>query len=76
MRPSARLWGTARFVCPNLGRRWRCIGRMRIKRLPYVLALHLKRFKFVDNQYKKLSYRVAFPFELRLVNTVRPEASF
>jgi hypothetical protein len=45
--------------------------RMRIKRLPYVLALHLKRFKFVDNQYKKLSYRVVFPFELRLPNAVR-----
>ena len=43
---------------------------MKIKRLPYVLALHLKRFKFMENTYRKLSYRVAFPFELRLFNTV------
>ena len=50
-------------------------SRMKIKRLPYVLALHLKRFKFVDNQYKKLSYRVTFPFELRLFNTVRATAA-
>mmetsp|Transcript_2658 Transcript_2658/g.8744 ORF Transcript_2658/g.8744 Transcript_2658/m.8744 type:complete len:402 (+) Transcript_2658:83-1288(+) len=42
--------------------------RMRIKRLPPVLALHLKRFKFVEQQgqYRKLSYRVVFPHELRV----------
>ncbi len=45
---------------------------MRIKKLPRVLALHLKRFKFVGtlNKFKKLTYRVVFPFELRLFNTV------
>lgn len=45
--------------------------RMRIKKLPRVLALHLKRFKYVDQlgKYKKLSYRVVFPLELRLCNT-------
>lgn len=45
--------------------------RKRIKRLPRVLALHLKRFKYIE-QYgkaKKLSYRVVFPLELRLCNT-------
>lgn len=45
--------------------------RKRIKRLPRVLALHLKRFKYIE-QYgkaKKLSYRVVFPLELRLYNT-------
>jgi ubiquitin carboxyl-terminal hydrolase 12/46 len=47
--------------------------RMRIKKLPKILALHLKRFKFVGdlNKFKKLTYRVVFPFELRLFNTVR-----
>jgi hypothetical protein len=47
--------------------------RMRIKKLPRILALHLKRFKYFEvfKQYKKLSYRVVFPFELRLLNTVR-----
>ncbi|KAH7916393.1 hypothetical protein BJ138DRAFT_1139639 [Hygrophoropsis aurantiaca] len=46
--------------------------RMKIKRLPNVLALHLKRFKYQEDvqRYIKLTYRVAFPFELRLFNTV------
>jgi ubiquitin C-terminal hydrolase len=45
---------------------------MKIKRLPNVLALHLKRFKYQEDvqKYIKLAYRVAFPFELRLFNTV------
>ena len=46
--------------------------RMKIKKLPNVLALHLKRFKYQDDlqKYIKLTYRVAFPMELRLFNTV------
>lgn len=46
--------------------------RMKIKRLPNVLALHLKRFKYQEDvgRYTKLAYRVAFPLELRLFNTV------
>lgn len=46
--------------------------RMKIKKLPNVLALHLKRFKYQEDvgRYIKLSYRVAFPMELRLFNTV------
>ena len=53
-------------------------SRMRIKKLPRVLALHLKRFKFMSNlnKYVKLTYRVAFPFELRLFNTVSFKANF
>lgn len=45
--------------------------RMRVKKLPRILALHLKRFKYVEQlgKYKKLSYRVVFPLELRLCNT-------
>lgn len=45
--------------------------RMKIKKLPNVLALHLKRFKYQDDlqKYIKLTYRVAFPMELRLFNT-------
>jgi ubiquitin carboxyl-terminal hydrolase 12/46 len=51
---------------------WFVFNRMRIKKLPRILALHLKRFKYFEvfKQYKKLSYRVVFPFELRLLNTV------
>ncbi|PXF46442.1 Ubiquitin carboxyl-terminal hydrolase 4 [Gracilariopsis chorda] len=45
--------------------------RMRIQQLPKILALHLKRFKYVEplGKYKKLNYRVVFPLELRLCNT-------
>ena len=45
---------------------------MKIKKLPNVLALHLKRFKIQEDvgKYIKLAYRVAFPMELRLFNTV------
>ncbi|CAI9728904.1 ubiquitin carboxyl-terminal hydrolase 46-like [Octopus vulgaris] len=45
--------------------------RMRVKKLPQILALHLKRFKYMEqlNRYTKLSYRVVFPLELRLFNT-------
>lgn len=33
--------------------------------------VHLKRFKFLEHlqRHRKLSYRVAFPFELRVCNT-------
>ncbi|EMD32515.1 hypothetical protein CERSUDRAFT_87833 [Gelatoporia subvermispora B] len=46
--------------------------RMKIKKLPNVLALHLKRFKYQEDlgKYIKLAYRVAFPLQLRLFNTV------
>jgi ubiquitin carboxyl-terminal hydrolase 9/13 len=45
--------------------------RMKIKQLPSVLTLHLKRFKYQERLQKhvKLSYRVVFPLELRLPNT-------
>lgn len=44
---------------------------MKIKKLPNVLALHLKRFKYEESlqRHVKLTYRVVFPFELRLFNT-------
>ncbi|XP_048398412.1 ubiquitin carboxyl-terminal hydrolase 46 isoform X4 [Stegostoma tigrinum] len=45
--------------------------RMCVKKLPMILALHLKRFKYMEqlHRYTKLSYRVVFPLELRLFNT-------
>ncbi|SCV71247.1 BQ2448_2835 [Microbotryum intermedium] len=50
---------------------FRCIRRMKIKKLPNILALHLKRFKYEETlqRHVKLNYRVVFPFELRLFNT-------
>nr|CAG4651833.1 EOG090X06IH [Triops cancriformis] len=45
--------------------------RMRVKKLPLILALHLKRFKYMEqfNRHVKVSHRVVFPLELRLFNT-------
>ena len=45
---------------------------MRVKKLPQILALHLKRFKYMEhlNRYIKVSYRVVFPLDLWLFNTV------
>ncbi|EKX52348.1 hypothetical protein GUITHDRAFT_161377 [Guillardia theta CCMP2712] len=44
---------------------------IRVKRTPNILALHLKRFKYVESvgRLKKLSHRVVFPVELKLNNT-------
>lgn len=46
--------------------------RMRIKRLPRVLALHLKRFKYIEQlqRFKKLSYRIAFESEMTVPSEV------
>lgn len=66
-----------KFLCE------RCCGlqeaekRMKIKKLPNVLALHLKRFKYEESlqRHIKLAYRVPFPFELRLFNTTESAAN-
>ncbi|EIN14229.1 cysteine proteinase, partial [Punctularia strigosozonata HHB-11173 SS5] len=61
-----------KFFCDSCCDLQEAEKRMKIKRLPNVLALHLKRFKYQEDvgRYIKLAYRVAFPLELRLFNTV------
>ncbi|KAI5119724.1 hypothetical protein M0805_001437 [Coniferiporia weirii] len=61
-----------KFFCDSCCGLQEAEKRMKIKRLPNVLALHLKRFKYQEDlgKYIKLMYRVAFPLELRLFNTV------
>ncbi|KDQ18204.1 hypothetical protein BOTBODRAFT_104879, partial [Botryobasidium botryosum FD-172 SS1] len=61
-----------KFFCDSCCGLQEAERRMKIKKLPNVLALHLKRFKLQpqEHKYVKLSYRVAFPLELRLFNTV------
>ncbi|KAG5718064.1 putative ubiquitin carboxyl-terminal hydrolase creB, partial [Termitomyces sp. T112] len=61
-----------KFFCDSCCDLQEAEKRMKIKRLPNVLALHLKRFKYQEEsqRYVKLAYRVAFPFELRLFNTI------
>ena len=44
---------------------------MKVKKAPSILALHLKRFKYLEQEgrLKKLSHRVVFPSELKINNT-------
>ena len=41
---------------------------MKLKKIPNILALHLKRFKFNEkcHDFVKLDYRIPFPLELKL----------
>ncbi|KAL0569657.1 hypothetical protein V5O48_012300 [Marasmius crinis-equi] len=61
-----------KFFCDSCCDLQEAERRMKIKKLPNVLALHLKRFKYQEDvrKYIKLAYRVAFPLQLRLFNTV------
>ncbi|CAB54287.2 Ubiquitin carboxyl-terminal hydrolase 46 [Caenorhabditis elegans] len=64
------LCGDQKYFCETCSSKQEAQKRMRIKKPPQLLALHLKRFKFVEplNRHTKLSYRVVFPLELRLFN--------
>ncbi|ORX37783.1 hypothetical protein BD324DRAFT_623314 [Kockovaella imperatae] len=60
-----------KFFCDSCCGLQEAEKRMKIKRLPNILALHLKRFKYQESlgRYTKLFYRVPFPTSLRLPNT-------
>jgi len=60
-----------KFHCDNCGGLQEAEKRMKLKRLPPVLALHLKRFKYTEDftRLQKLFHRVVYPFHLRLFNT-------
>lgn len=60
-----------KFKCDHCTSYQEATKRMRVKKLPMILALHLKRFKYMEqyNRHIKVSYRVVFPLELRLSNT-------
>jgi len=60
-----------KFHCDNCGGLQEAEKRMKIKRLPRILALHLKRFKYTEDlqRLQKLFHRVVYPFHLRLMNT-------
>lgn len=65
------LMGENKFFCDCCQSLQAAQRRMHIKRLPTILILHLKRFKYIEHlqRHRKLNYRVSFPFELRVVNT-------
>ncbi|KAK3675784.1 hypothetical protein LTR78_004425 [Recurvomyces mirabilis] len=60
-----------KFHCDECGGLQEAEKRMKIKRLPKILALHLKRFKYTEDlqRLQKLFHRVVYPFHLRLFNT-------
>lgn len=70
--------GEDKFFCDKCCSYQEAQKRMKVKSTPRVLALHLKRFKYIEQlgRYKKLSYRVVFPFDLKLPNTVDSGPSF
>lgn len=60
-----------KFHCDNCGGLQEAEKRMKIKRLPKILALHLKRFKWTEDMLRlqKLFHRVMYPYYLRMFNT-------
>jgi len=67
------LRGQDKFHCDCCQSKQEAVRRIQLKKLPVVLVLHLKRFKYVEQleRFKKLVHRVVFPFELRLDSTTR-----
>jgi ubiquitin carboxyl-terminal hydrolase 12/46 len=65
------LQGNNKFYCDNCCSLQEAQKRSTITKWPRVLCLHLKRFKFDEQlgQHRKLTYRIAFPMELRTQNT-------
>ncbi|KAG1334583.1 Ubiquitin carboxyl-terminal hydrolase 4 [Cocos nucifera] len=61
-----------KFFCDKCCSLQEAQKRMKIKKPPNILVIHLKRFKYIEQlgRYKKLSYRVVFPLELKLSNTI------
>ncbi|KAL3814409.1 hypothetical protein ACJIZ3_015677 [Penstemon smallii] len=61
-----------KFFCDKCCSLQEAQKRMKIKKPPRILVIHLKRFKFMEqlNRHKKLSYRVVFPLELKLSNSM------
>lgn len=60
-----------KFHCDRCGGLQEAEKRMKVKRLPKILALHLKRFKYTEDlrRLQKLFHRVVYPYYLRLFNT-------
>ncbi|KAK3398098.1 hypothetical protein B0T20DRAFT_241280 [Sordaria brevicollis] len=60
-----------KFHCDHCGGLQEAEKRMKIKKLPKVLALHLKRFKYTEDysRLQKLFHRVVYPYYLRMFNT-------
>ena len=66
------LAGTDKFFCNECSSLQEAQKRMRFKKLPKILVVHLKRFKYIESQmgHVKLLHRNPFPLELKIPNTV------
>ncbi|KKA26493.1 hypothetical protein TD95_004489 [Thielaviopsis punctulata] len=60
-----------KFQCDQCGGLQEAEKRMKIQKLPKILALHLKRFKYTEDftRLQKLQHRVVYPSHLRMFNT-------
>ena len=60
-----------KFHCDHCGGLQEAEKRMKVKKLPKVLTLHLKRFKYTEDysRLQKLFHRVVYPYHLRMFNT-------
>ena len=60
-----------KFHCDHCGGLQEAEKRMKVKKLPKVLTLHLKRFKYTEDysRLQKLIHRVVYPYHLRMFNT-------
>jgi ubiquitin carboxyl-terminal hydrolase 9/13 len=60
-----------KFHCDNCGGLQEAEKRMKIKKLPKILTLHLKRFEYTEDmtRLQKLFHRVVYPYHLRMFNT-------
>ncbi|CAN6645976.1 hypothetical protein TRVA0_021S01464 [Trichomonascus vanleenenianus] len=60
-----------KFHCDNCGGLQEAEKRLKVKKLPKILALHLKRFKFTEDMQRnvKLFHKVNYPKHFRLFNT-------
>ncbi|OAA64981.1 ubiquitin hydrolase CreB [Cordyceps fumosorosea ARSEF 2679] len=60
-----------KFQCDHCGGLQEAEKRMRVKKLPKVLTLHLNRFKYTEDysRVQKLFHRVVYPYHLRMFHT-------
>lgn len=67
------LYDKNKFHCDFCGDLQEAEKHIKIKHLPEILTLHLKRFKYIEEngsyKFSKLFYTVVYPYYLRLSNT-------
>ena len=64
MLTSVALQGDEAFSCEVCKQRTDATKHMRIHRLPLVLMLHIKRFKFAGQTWEKLTSNVTYPLKV------------